>query len=647
MTQPPPADDRTLIPGAPAAAPGPGADSAEHHNALPVGTRIGEFEVVGLVGVGGFGIVYLALDHSLDRKVALKEYMPSALAQRDPAVSSVVVKSQRHAETFDAGMRSFINEARLLAQFDHPSLVKVYRFWEQNGTAYMVMPFYEGLTLKETLRRRGEAPEEFWLESLLSQLLDALEIIHARQCYHRDIAPDNILILPGDTPLLLDFGAARRVIGDMTQALTVILKPGYAPIEQYAEAPNMRQGPWTDIYALASVVYFAIVGKPPVPAVARVMSDPLEPLAVTAAGRYSDAFLRAVDSALAVRPEDRPQDVAAFRHALGFSPREPVTRYFSGRVDESGLQIERRQSPRAVSTVTATSAPLLPIEPPAASAPAAAAGNGKGRKAYVIGAIALVVLLLAGAGLFFFPDTLLVAERAAPQAGAAAQAPQTLAEVEAKLTGFDCALLEASMSGATAVIRGHVGGEADLKRIDSEVGSVSGVQDVDDSAVRVFPRPYCSVVSALAAHTRHAPKAGAPRIALKGDVGEAYAGEMLLVEVSAPAFEAFVYADLYDPDANVVHLLPNAGQTSNRMSAGQRMVLGDDALSGAQWEVVPPLGKHLLVVMASESRLFERERPQVEDVFGYLRAVRDGVAAKPAGARLVVYYSMVDFLPKR
>ena len=134
----------------------------QDHNALPLGTRIGEFEIRALVGVGGFGIVYLAHDHSLGRDVALKEYMPSSLAARPDGVT-VSVKSQRHAETFAAGLRSFINEARLLAQFDSPSLVKVYRFWEANGTAYMVMPFYEGLTLKQALLEMKSPPGEEWL----------------------------------------------------------------------------------------------------------------------------------------------------------------------------------------------------------------------------------------------------------------------------------------------------------------------------------------------------------------------------------------------------------------------------------------------------------------------------------------------------
>ena len=296
--------------------PGPADDLSG--NALKAGTRLAEFEIVGLIGEGGFGIVYLAYDHSLDRKVALKEYMPTALAERQGG-TQVRVKSQRNADTFSAGLRSFINEARLLAQFDHPALVKVYRFWVANGTAYMVMPYYQGITLKESLRRRNGAPDEAWLKLVLAQLLDALHTMHGRQCYHRDISPDNVLMLSDTTPVLLDFGAARRVIGNSAQTLTVILKPGYAPIEQYAEVPNLKQGPWTDIYALASVVYFAISGHTPPPAVARVISDPLVPLSQIADGRYSEGFVRGIDLALSVKPDDRPQDIPTFRALIGLT----------------------------------------------------------------------------------------------------------------------------------------------------------------------------------------------------------------------------------------------------------------------------------------------------------------------------------------
>ncbi len=286
---------------------------------LPPGTRPASAELPGQVGEGGFSIVYEAWDHSLERRVALKEYMPSSLASRRER-SQVHARSARHQETFQAGLKSFVNEGKLLAQFDHPSLVKVYRFWEANGTAYMVMPLYEGVTLKDTVRALPAPPDETWLMGLLDPLTEALIAIHREQCFHRDIAPDNVLLLKEDgRPLLLDFGAARRVIGDKTQALTVILKPGYAPVEQYAEDTAMRQGPWTDVYALASVVHWAILGRTPPVSVARMMSDAYEPLVRAAEGRYSHRLLSAIDAALAVLPEKRTPSIEAFREGLGLS----------------------------------------------------------------------------------------------------------------------------------------------------------------------------------------------------------------------------------------------------------------------------------------------------------------------------------------
>ena len=321
MTQASSDDDKTII-GPSSVMPDHGQDfsnSALVSHTLPVGTRLGEFEITGLIGEGGFGIVYLAYDASLQRQVALKEYMPSSLASRSTLGANVAAKSERHAETFKVGLRSFVNEARLLARFDHPALVKVYRFWEANGTAYMVMPYYQGPTLKAALAAMGQRPDEATLRGWLRPLLDALEVMHQASCYHRDIAPDNIL-LTDSGPLLLDFGAARRVVGDMTHALTVVLKPGYAPIEQYGEAPSMTQGAWTDLYALACVVYYAITGNTPMSSVERLIADRLQPLAQQAAGRYGDGFLRAVDGALSVKLQDRPQSVAQFRRMLGIEP---------------------------------------------------------------------------------------------------------------------------------------------------------------------------------------------------------------------------------------------------------------------------------------------------------------------------------------
>lgn len=363
------------------AAGGP-ADTGSTGSPLPLGHRVHEFLIERVIGEGGFGIVYLVRDEQLQRTVALKEYMPAALAARQ-ADLGVSVRSERHRETFDLGLRSFVNEARLLASFDHPSLVKVYRFWEQNGTAFMVMPYYEGPTLKAWLKTQPAPPSEAWLKELLRPLLDALELIHADRCFHRDIAPDNILLLgPRQQPVLLDFGAARRVIGDATQALTTILKPGYAPIEQYAEVPSMKQGAWTDVYALCAVLYAAITGRPPTPAVARIVKDEWMPLSQCAAGRYSPAFLSAVDAGLALLPQDRLPDIGALRQRLFAAQPQGAAddeRTVLQVVDDLATVIApvRARAPRAAPEAPAMAAPAPTAAAPQPSVRAASSGSHK------------------------------------------------------------------------------------------------------------------------------------------------------------------------------------------------------------------------------------------------------------------------------
>ena len=305
--------DKTLSSPAPAVS-APLAHVSSMH-ALPVGYRLGELLIERVLGEGGFGIVYLAHDVQLGRRVALKEYMPGSLAGRGQD-HSVAVRSEHDRPTFELGLRSFINEARLLAQLDHPALVKVHRFWEERGTAYMVMPFYEGQTLRQSLRAPPTAPDEAWLRALLAPLLDVLAYLHSQNIYHRDVSPENILLLPDGRPVLLDFGAARLIIGDAAQNLTAILKQGYAPVEQYAESGATKQGAWTDIYALAAVLYFVVGGKAPTPSVARLMHDDMPSAVQVGRGRYSPALLGWIDACLAVRPEQRPRDVAAARRLL-------------------------------------------------------------------------------------------------------------------------------------------------------------------------------------------------------------------------------------------------------------------------------------------------------------------------------------------
>ena len=298
------------------ARPGAASPPEDGGDALPTGTRLAEFEIREVLGVGGFGIVYRAWDDALQRDVALKEYMPVSLAGRGSG-QRVTLRTSTHDENFALGLQSFVNEARLLARFDQPALVKVFRFWEGNGTAYMAMPLYKGRTLRQLRKERGSVGfDDAWMRALIEPLLGALETMHDAAVYHRDIAPDNILWCDNNRPVLLDFGAARLVLADRTQNVTAILKPQFAPIEQYAETQSMRQGPWTDLYALAGTCYFMLTGRAPLPATARVMGDELEPLVRIAPAGCSPQLLQVLDWAMAVRPQDRPQSVAQFREAL-------------------------------------------------------------------------------------------------------------------------------------------------------------------------------------------------------------------------------------------------------------------------------------------------------------------------------------------
>ena len=289
---------------------------------LPVGARLDEFEILGLLGSGGFGAVYLARDHALLRNVAVKEYLPVDFARRGSDLE-VVPRGESDRESFATGLQSFIREAQLLAGFDHPSLVKVHRFWEANGTAYMVMPHYPGRTLKQVRRQLEGGPDEAWLRGLLEPMLSALETLHAANVCHRDISPDNILLQPDGVPVLLDFGCARQVVHDRTQALTAIFKPSFAAIEQYGDDPGLKQGAWTDLYALGGVIRYLITGAPPTPAAMRAVKDSMRPLAEIAADSptLSRPFLQAIDWALQVDPARRPQSVAALRAALAVPDR--------------------------------------------------------------------------------------------------------------------------------------------------------------------------------------------------------------------------------------------------------------------------------------------------------------------------------------
>jgi hypothetical protein len=267
------------------------------------------YRIKRVLGIGGFAITYLAHHTGLDHTVAIKEYLPDNLALRNE--DSITVRPRLGAEQkFKWGLSRFTKEAQMLAGFSHPAIVPITDLFEANGTSYMVMEYVEGDSLAELLERNGPL-EEGPLRAVFEPILDALEEVHAQGILHRDIKPANIIVRENGSAVLLDFGCSRQTMGNRNNNLTVALTPGYAPGEQYSSTG--KQGPWTDIYALGATIYRAVSGAHPPEAPNRLLSDVFSPFAELIGEGYSAALLNALDYALAVKPEERPQNIIQFR----------------------------------------------------------------------------------------------------------------------------------------------------------------------------------------------------------------------------------------------------------------------------------------------------------------------------------------------
>lgn len=287
----------------------------DYRQVLQTGTVLdGKYRIERVIGSGGFGITYEAFDIGLAAPVAIKEYYPSQFGIRD-ATYSVRPRTERDRELFERLLASFLREARTLNQFEHPAIVRVLSVFEAYGTAYMVMKYETGPSLKSWLASLVRLPTQNELDRLTIPLLDALETMHNAEFLHRDIAPDNIIVRADGNPVLLDFGASRRIMGEMTGTLTGVVKKGYSPQEQYA-TDSRSQGPWTDIYALGATLYRCISGETPYEATERMLDDHIVPAVEAGAGRYREPFLAAIDAAMVLRPKQRPQSIAEWREML-------------------------------------------------------------------------------------------------------------------------------------------------------------------------------------------------------------------------------------------------------------------------------------------------------------------------------------------
>jgi serine/threonine protein kinase/peptidoglycan hydrolase-like protein with peptidoglycan-binding domain len=402
---------------------------------LMPGQVVGRYRIVSVLGQGGFGITYRAQDSELGREVAIKEYLPAALAVRQDG-TTVVPRSTSAAEDFAWGRDRFIAEGRTLAALHRvPGIVLVHDFLETNGTAYLVMELLGGQTLQERVARRGPL-DAASLDTLLRPLLDGLEQVHAAGFLHRDIKPANILLDDQGRPTLIDFGASRAAVAGRSQAMTAVFTPGYAAVEQFTAA---KQGPWTDIYGLAATLHFAITGQPPSNAVDRVLDDAYAPLA-DGKRPFPQNLLAAIDAGLAVRAADRPQSIAAWRTLLS----QPAA-----------------ARPEAAATVVMPRAP-------AGAAAAAASFPRAGRKPVAVALAAVAVAGLAAGGWFLLGPRSTTAPPAAPPTPASAAAPaapdRSQEELERARREQKAALDEAARLRAEAEARRRSDEEAALRR---------------------------------------------------------------------------------------------------------------------------------------------------------------------------------------
>ncbi|MCP4353240.1 MAG: protein kinase [Desulfobacterales bacterium] len=300
---------------------------------LKTGTILKSHYIIGKVlGQGGFGITYIGFDMNLHRKVAIKEYFPTAFANRNVAESTVMPLKGDQEQAFYHGRKLFIKEARNIARFKHPSIVTINNYFEMHNTGYMVMDYLEGGDLSSFLKERGGKLSLDESLEILFPILDALDEVHSDNMYHLDISPQNILFNVKGTPILIDFGAAKQVIGEESRSMDIIFKPGYAPMEQYTTKKNI--GPWTDIYACGATLYKMITGKLPPVSPDRIYKDdliqPSDIEGLNVSKELNDAILHA----LAVRYEDRFRSVGEFREALGAIDEERELPIVSSRFPE-------------------------------------------------------------------------------------------------------------------------------------------------------------------------------------------------------------------------------------------------------------------------------------------------------------------------
>jgi serine/threonine protein kinase len=634
-------------------------NAIQSQQALAPDTMVQEYRVDRVLGMGSLGIVYAAENTYFNEVVALKEFLPSNLACRKG--TTVAPISSDVQPSYDWALKKFLDEARTLRELCHPeahrNIVRVRQFIEQNETAYMVMDYEQGRPLSDILRERGVLPEAE-LNQILMPLLDGLERIHSANIWHRDIKPSNILIRPDNSPVLIDFGAARHEVVGRDPSVMSQYTPGYAAIEQFHDAAE--QGPWTDIFAMGGTLYRAVTGRKPAKAIERFVDNKVyTPAKRAARGNYPPTLLAAIDAALALKPEERPQSIADWR------------RWFEGAAggeEDATVAGPRTGAPLDATVVLGSTAPpeerRLPGRARAARSPAAKKRQHSKRVILTILAVVSMAVVVAAIGTVLYQrqspaPTPIATPEPVPEPPPAPDVtpdrlpdPETIrTQVAALLSTLECGDASARLSGdGTLLLSGFVSTPEALSRLKGAVRQIEGIEKIEDR-LSVQPWPFCTILSVL----RPLQPAGAtPEILPRLDLNKAdlryRTGEKLVVTATVgTGFEGYLYVDYIDSDGSVVHLLPSPRQTQNRMQPGQQIVLGaldaNDASGDFVYEIQPPLGPGMVVAFASRHRILEAPRPHVETTGAYVPALSAALLARPSGepqADLVSAYAAIE-----
>lgn len=604
-------------------------------HALPVGTFVEGYRIEQVLGIGSFGIVYRATNKYFDAAFAIKEFLPSELACRVVG-NRVTPLSQQTEESYTWALDRFIKEAKILWELGrptpHPSIVRVVGFHEANGTAYMVMDYEDGEPLSSILRDSKTIPQTK-LEAILGPLLDGLERIHAASVLHRDIKPANILIRRGGTPVLIDFGAARRTGAAGARSTMVAYTPDYAPPEQMTGAGE--QGPWTDIYALGATLYHAVTGKVPTPPLARTHGSAHVGASKAASGHYHSMFLQAIDAAIEPRSSDRPQSIPAFRAMLPPSARREYADRTIIRPNLNGWENEAKPAQEfAFDRAETTSSPTRITKPQENSEQATHSSKAPKIKTSVIFGIGFALVVI----------TVVITRKPEPKITREA----LLEQIKEITRVVDCSHLVPDLGrDLTLTVSGHVSDRESIRDLTRKLEGIASISNIDTRGIDVYERPFCEVVALLTLNqASNISDADRVHIDFNKIDGVYREGEQLVVHATAThVFDGYLYVDYFDSVGNVVHMLPSPVKPDNRVEAGSRITLGlenpEEHPEERYYTIVAPHGRNLIVAISTTAPLYSGQREETEKTSAYLVDLRLSLEKTKMQAEPIVAFNFI------